>query len=788
MQKSNFHPKVSIVIPVYNGSNYLEEAIDSALSQTYDNVEVIVVNDGSNDNGKTDKICKSYGDKIRYFVKENGGVATALNKGIEEMRGEYFSWLSHDDIYYPNKVEEQVKCLNELTNKNTIIYSGIEIIDASGRHIESINYSKKYREEDLNKSLFPFLHLALNGCAMLISKHLFSKVGVFDQDRPTVQDYDLWFRLLRNNEIKHVGKILVKSRSHSKQESKELLKEHVDECNEFWLNIFSEIKESEINLLYKSKKYFYIDLYRTFRTLTAYDRVINYLLKNMLEEYQKDILKTGSNVESREKICKEISSQIMGSEKISKEIISDLTKEIKKEKPRLVFFTYMWHDRGGLNRVISRVTSLLSPYYEVSILCMKEPGNENGYQIDRRVKFIEIDPYQFEHLPIFLKIFQTDIFISSNNCLVKLLKLYPIMEDLGIKVIMWNHEHFFVPYYEDSLNESVLVRGDIFNKVSVVLWLTEFSAQLGKIFSDRVGVMKNPVSFKTDEKWLNRRQSATIISIARFDSPRKHLDYLLAVFSRVLKNLPNAKLIIVGKYDLEMKTEITQGRSFSSFISRLKIPKENIVFTGEVKDINKYYKQASVNLMTSEREGFGLTILESASYGIPSIVFGGGGMEDVLIDEVEGYVVEVKNVEEMSQKIIDLLNDDDKYVKMSKASLKMIDRYSEEEVSKNWRKLIEGLLHLNREDLNIFIQENFFEKNKKIDEQYFKDVVNLYDEAFKKSIMLEKKFVDSQKSTLFRDRIRRKVPFGIRKIVKNTLVFIKNIILFIPKRIIRNDK
>ena len=788
MQKNEVHPKVSIVIPVYNGSNYLKEAVDSALSQTYDNVEVIVVNDGINDNAKTDKICKSYGDKIRYFVKENGGVATALNKGIEEMKGEYFSWLSHDDIYYPNKIEEQIKCLNELTDKNTIIYSGIEIIDANGRHIESINYSKKYREEDLNKPLFPFFHLALNGCAMLISKHLFSKVGVFDQDRPTVQDYDLWFRSLRNNEIKHVGKILVKSRSHSRQESKELLNEHVEECNEFWLKIFSKIKESEIFSLYKSKKDFYIDLYRTFRTLTAYDRVINYLLKNMLEEYQKDILKTGSNVESREKICKEISSQIMGSEKISKEIISDLTKEIKKEKPRLVFFTYMWHDRGGLNRVISRVTSLLSPYYEVSILCMKEPGNENGYQIDRRVKFIEIDPYQFEHLPIFLKIFQTDIFISSNNCLVKLLKLYPIMEDLGIKVIMWNHEHFFVPYYEDSLNESVLVRGDIFNKVSVVLWLTEFSAQLGKIFSDRVGVMKNPVSFKTDEKWLNRRQSATIISIARFDSPRKHLDYLLAVFSRVLKNLPKAKLIIVGKYDLEMKTEITQGRSFSSFISRLKIPKENIVFTGEVKDINKYYKQASVNLMTSEREGFGLTILESASYGIPSIVFGGGGMEDVLIDEVEGYVVEVKNVEEMSQKIIDLLNDDDKYVKMSKASLKMIDRYSEEEVSKNWRKLIEGLLHLNREDLNIFIQENFFEKNKKIDEQYFKDVVNLYDDAFKKSIMLEKKFVDSQKSTLFRDRIRRKVPFGIRKIVKNTLVFIKNIILFIPKRIIRNDK
>ncbi len=58
--KQSFNPKVSIVIPVYNGSNYLREAIDSALAQTYKNIEVIVINDGSNDGGKTDKICKSY--------------------------------------------------------------------------------------------------------------------------------------------------------------------------------------------------------------------------------------------------------------------------------------------------------------------------------------------------------------------------------------------------------------------------------------------------------------------------------------------------------------------------------------------------------------------------------------------------------------------------------------------------------------------------------------------------------------------------------------------------------
>ena len=103
------NPKVSIIIPVYNGSNFLSEAINSALSQTYQNIEIIVINDGSCDNGATEKIALSYGDKIKYISKENGGVSSALNTGIKAASGEWISWLSHDDIYSPDKIEEQIK-------------------------------------------------------------------------------------------------------------------------------------------------------------------------------------------------------------------------------------------------------------------------------------------------------------------------------------------------------------------------------------------------------------------------------------------------------------------------------------------------------------------------------------------------------------------------------------------------------------------------------------------------------------------------------------------------------
>lgn len=104
-------PLVSIVIPVYNGSNYLKYAIDSALAQTYNNIEIIVVNDGSTDNGETEKLALSYGDSICYYAKENGGVSSAINFGIRQMKGEYFSWLSHDDQYSETKIERQLEVL-----------------------------------------------------------------------------------------------------------------------------------------------------------------------------------------------------------------------------------------------------------------------------------------------------------------------------------------------------------------------------------------------------------------------------------------------------------------------------------------------------------------------------------------------------------------------------------------------------------------------------------------------------------------------------------------------------
>ena len=152
-----FNPKVSIIIPVYNGANYMREAIDSALAQSYNNFEVIVINDGSTDN--SEEIALSYGTKIRYFAKPNGGVSTALNLGIANMVGDYFSWLSHDDLYLKDKISTQIQFLSQLENKDSsIIYGDWHAIDKNGFKLGDVDLLVKDNELLLDLLITAPLH------------------------------------------------------------------------------------------------------------------------------------------------------------------------------------------------------------------------------------------------------------------------------------------------------------------------------------------------------------------------------------------------------------------------------------------------------------------------------------------------------------------------------------------------------------------------------------------------------------------------------------------------------
>lgn len=241
-------PKVSIVIPAYNASNFLREAIDSALAQTYPNIEIIVINDGSKDDGATREVALSYVDRIRYFEKENGGSSSALNMGIANMTGEWFSWLSHDDLYVPEKLEKQITymnslCLNLSALPKHIFFSASSLIDADGKTIRA---PKLKRSQKLFQKIAGFPHngyliaeptvYCFHGCSCLIHRDALKAIGGFDETLRLVNDLDLWFRLYAANyKVHYLPEALVKGRIHEKQISRSIgFSYHNPEQDMFW--------------------------------------------------------------------------------------------------------------------------------------------------------------------------------------------------------------------------------------------------------------------------------------------------------------------------------------------------------------------------------------------------------------------------------------------------------------------------------------------------------------------------------------------------------------------------
>lgn len=257
---TEFNPLVSIVIPVYNGSNFLCEAIDSAVAQTYKNCEIIVVNDGSNDD--TENIALSYGNKIRYFSKKNGGTSTALNLAIENMRGEYFSWLSHDDLYYPKKIARAVEELSKLENKDTIIISDVDGMTDHTRTFPTALYQAHrdaYPKRN-NSYLYPVIYNKTHGCTHLISKKVFEMVGLFDVKALVAHDFEFYYRAFAKFPHLYIDEPLVTARESSNRQGKRSHTRGNIEYSLLYIDILDHLNEEEILNIAPSMEEFLNDM------------------------------------------------------------------------------------------------------------------------------------------------------------------------------------------------------------------------------------------------------------------------------------------------------------------------------------------------------------------------------------------------------------------------------------------------------------------------------------------------------------------------------------------------
>ena len=209
----NKEPKVSIIIPTYNQAEYLKEAIESVLNQTYKNIEIIIVDDGSTDN--TLEVVASFDNKIVYIQQRNKGASSARNTGIKEASGEYVAFLDSDDMWIKNKLEKQIEFIKNDPEIGLLGTGCYEMINMGKMIYKKIFPAKN---EILQKDLIkynPFIQ-----SSVIVEKDVFNDIDLYDEKFKESEDYDLWLRIAQKYKVANLPEALVTKRYYEKGLSK----------------------------------------------------------------------------------------------------------------------------------------------------------------------------------------------------------------------------------------------------------------------------------------------------------------------------------------------------------------------------------------------------------------------------------------------------------------------------------------------------------------------------------------------------------------------------------------
>ncbi len=207
-------PRVTVIIPVYNGERYIAEAIKSVLAQS-EPCLLIVVDDGSTDGSGSIaddfEVIEGTDRIITLLSPENKGAAWALNAGILQADTEFVAWLSHDDVFMPTKIERQLEAIGDAN----ACYTDFDIIDANGALVEHVRV-KPPPPEGMFRQIC--VRNIINGSSMLLRRDVFERVGFFREDLRVDVDGERWLRMIgAGMRFVHVAEPLLKYRRHGAQ-------------------------------------------------------------------------------------------------------------------------------------------------------------------------------------------------------------------------------------------------------------------------------------------------------------------------------------------------------------------------------------------------------------------------------------------------------------------------------------------------------------------------------------------------------------------------------------------
>lgn len=219
--KSELQPLVSVVIPCYNHENFVQDCIQSVIDQSYQNIELIIIDDGSKDSSiiKIQEMvskCTERFVRFQFRHRPNKGLSATLNEGLDWCKGEYFVGFASDDIMLEDRIAFQVNTFHINSNSELMgVFGGCDVIDNNDNLIQNVIYKKK---KYFFKTIFLHHHRLLAPTALLKLSEV-KKVGGYDNNIK-VEDWFMWLKLTENGGyLLNINRVLVKYRRHTENTS-----------------------------------------------------------------------------------------------------------------------------------------------------------------------------------------------------------------------------------------------------------------------------------------------------------------------------------------------------------------------------------------------------------------------------------------------------------------------------------------------------------------------------------------------------------------------------------------
>jgi glycosyltransferase involved in cell wall biosynthesis len=651
--------KVSIILPTYNRASLIKSSIRSVLNQTYQDFELIIVDDCSDD--ATGKIVSEFDDRrINYiYLDKHQGAAFARNEGIKIAKGNFIAFQDSDDEWMPDKLEKQIGIFEKACPDVGVVYSDM-LKSRLGSADEYVSLPRITPEQGIiYKRALSGRLMGLGLVSTLIRKKCFDEAGLFDESLPRHMDLELLIRISKSYLFLHMPEPLVKYR------------------------VTEDSISMDLNALLTSEKIIFEKYYDDIR---INNRLLGKYLYNLgtlscqlgqMRQGREYIFRAFVAVPTNFKFLGSLAVSLSGKKIFSylvqkkNELIKKRLKEKKVNPIITVLFAVHTTVIGGAELYLLKLLKHLDRKKFFPVVIVPDEGclNQRLKQIGVETQVVALGPFQRKKiLPHIRSVFNVFKQIKRYNPLIVHSFTRPAQYYCAWAAKIagkFNICHFHdIIDWKDYLQFSnwSIACSDL---VIAVSHAAEECLLKGNIREEKIFVINNGIDMREFEKKTDVKKNRTefkvkekgflVAAVGRI-VPEKGFDVFIKAAAEVLKHIPDVKFIVVGG--------ASEGSSGSSYLDLLKsLVKEsgiekNLIFTGFREDVPDIIKSVDLIVLSSMMDACPTVLLESMAAAKPVVASNVGGIPEIIDDDVTGVLFSAGDFQDLAKKMTKLLSDE----------------------------------------------------------------------------------------------------------------------------------